>query len=67
MRGDLDPGVRPRDARRAVILHGHHRLDPIGAPVADQVDTAIIMDQPSLAKYQQQVRPAGILLSIARW
>lgn len=36
--------------------------DPIGAPVADQVNSAIIMDQPSLAKYQQQVRPGGKLI-----
>lgn len=36
--------------------------DPIGAPVVDQVDTAIIMDQPSLAKYQQRVRPSGLII-----
>ncbi|HEX2950564.1 MAG TPA: 2-oxoacid:acceptor oxidoreductase family protein [Armatimonadota bacterium] len=36
--------------------------DPIGAPVVDQVDTAIIMDRPSLSKYQYRVRKSGIII-----
>jgi len=35
---------------------------PIGAPVVAQADTVIIMDRPSLAKYQSQVRPGGTIL-----
>ena len=35
---------------------------PIGAPVLSQADTAIIMDHPSLKKYQAFVRPTGALL-----
>lgn len=35
---------------------------PIGAPVVSRVDTAVIMDNPSLAKYQGQVRERGALL-----
>jgi len=35
---------------------------PIGAPVVSAVDTAVIMDRPSLGKYQAQVRPDGILI-----
>jgi 2-oxoglutarate ferredoxin oxidoreductase subunit gamma len=36
--------------------------DPIGSPVVAAADTAIIMNQFSLAKYQRQVRPGGTLL-----
>jgi len=36
--------------------------EPIGAPVVAQADTAIIMDNPSLAKYQLQVRPGGSII-----
>jgi 2-oxoglutarate ferredoxin oxidoreductase subunit gamma len=36
--------------------------EPVGAPVVAAVDTAIIMDQPSLPKYQHRVRPDGVLL-----
>jgi 2-oxoglutarate ferredoxin oxidoreductase subunit gamma len=36
--------------------------DPIGSPVVDQVDTAIIMDRVSLLKYQQRVRAGGMIL-----
>lgn len=34
----------------------------IGSPVVAQANTAIIMDQLSLPKYQKQVRPTGTLL-----
>jgi 2-oxoglutarate ferredoxin oxidoreductase subunit gamma len=36
--------------------------DPIGSPVVATADTAIIMNQFSLPKYQGQVRPDGALL-----
>jgi len=36
--------------------------EAIGAPVVAQADTAIIMDSPSLAKYQRQVRPGGSII-----
>ncbi|HEY3377740.1 MAG TPA: 2-oxoacid:acceptor oxidoreductase family protein [Armatimonadota bacterium] len=36
--------------------------EPIGAPVIALADTAIIMDQPSLDKYQQRVRPGGRII-----
>jgi 2-oxoglutarate ferredoxin oxidoreductase subunit gamma len=35
---------------------------PIGAPVVSEADTAIIMDRPSLAKYQGIVRAGGTIL-----
>jgi 2-oxoglutarate ferredoxin oxidoreductase subunit gamma len=35
---------------------------PIGSPVVSLADTAIIMDQPSLAKYQHGLRPHGRVL-----
>jgi len=34
----------------------------IGSPVISHVDTAIFMDQPSVLKYQAQVRPGGNIL-----
>ncbi|MHB9130740.1 MAG: 2-oxoacid:acceptor oxidoreductase family protein [Armatimonadota bacterium] len=36
--------------------------DPIGSPVVAQADTAIIMDRPSLPKYQSVVRVTGAIL-----
>jgi len=36
--------------------------EPIGSPIIVQADTAIIMDRPSLAKYQSRVRPGGRIL-----
>lgn len=35
---------------------------PVGSPVVALADTGIIMDRPSLAKYQHMVRPGGHLL-----
>lgn len=35
---------------------------PIGSPVVAHADTAIIMDQPSVAKYQQRLRPTGRII-----
>jgi 2-oxoglutarate ferredoxin oxidoreductase subunit gamma len=52
------PEMRGGPAFCTVIISAQ----PIGAPVVAQADTAIIMDQPSLAKYQGQVRPDGAIL-----
>jgi len=52
------PEMRGGPAFCTVIIS----TEPIGAPVVAQADTAIIMDQPSLAKYQQQVRPGGSII-----
>jgi len=52
------PEMRGGPAFCTVILS----TAPIGAPVVAQADTAIIMDRPSLVKYQGQVRETGTLL-----
>jgi len=52
------PEMRGGPAFCTVILS----REPIGAPVVAQADTAIIMDRPSLAKYQSQLREDGTLL-----
>jgi len=36
--------------------------EPIGSPVVSAADTAIIMDRPSLPKYQGRVRASGAIL-----
>lgn len=35
---------------------------PIGAPVVHQVDSAIFLDRPSVAKHQHRIRPTGLAL-----
>jgi len=52
------PEMRGGPAFCTIIISSH----PIGAPILSQADTAIIMDQPSLHKYQAQVRPTGAML-----
>lgn len=52
------PEMRGGPSFCTVIIASH----PIGAPVVDQVDTAIILDQPSLAKYQHRVRRTGRMI-----
>ena len=52
------PEMRGGPAFCTVILS----TQPIGSPVVAQADTAIIMDAPSLAKYQGQVREGGTIL-----
>ncbi|MHB0935128.1 MAG: 2-oxoacid:acceptor oxidoreductase family protein [Armatimonadota bacterium] len=52
------PEMRGGPAFCTVIISA----EPIGAPVVAQADTAIIMDQPSLAKYQPLVREGGSIL-----
>lgn len=52
------PEMRGGPAFCTVILSS----EPIGSPVVAGADTAIIMNQLSLAKYQGQVRPGGALL-----
>ena len=52
------PEMRGGPAFCTVVISG----EPIGAPVVARADTAIIMDRPSLGKYQQQVREDGALL-----
>lgn len=52
------PEMRGGPAFCTVIIS----TEPIGAPVVAQADTAIIMDQPSLAKYQPMVREGGVII-----
>ncbi len=52
------PEMRGGPAFCTVILSA----TPIGSPVVAAADTAIIMDRPSLPKYQGQVRASGVLL-----
>ena len=52
------PEMRGGPAFCTVIISS----EAIGSPLVAHPDTAIIMDQPSLPKYQGQVRPGGILL-----
>lgn len=52
------PEMRGGPAFCTVIISSER----IGSPVISHVDTAMIMDLPSLPKYQTQVRAEGILL-----
>lgn len=52
------PEMRGGPAFCTVIISSER----IGSPVISHVDTAIIMDQPSLQKYQALVRPGGRIL-----
>jgi 2-oxoglutarate ferredoxin oxidoreductase subunit gamma len=36
--------------------------EPIGSPVVDQADAAIVMNPPSLQRHGQSVRPGGLLI-----
>lgn len=52
------PEMRGGPANCAVIISS----TPIGSPVVSRVNAAIIMDRPSVLKFQGQVRPDGLLL-----
>jgi len=52
------PEMRGGPAFCTVIISSER----IGSPVVSSVDTAIFMDQPSLLKYQSEVRPDGAIL-----
>ena len=52
------PEMRGGPAFCTVIISSER----IGSPVISHVDTAIVMDQPSLQKYQALVRPGGFML-----
>ena len=36
--------------------------DPISSPIISQYDTAIILNQPSLDKFEQMVKPGGTII-----
>jgi 2-oxoglutarate ferredoxin oxidoreductase subunit gamma len=36
--------------------------DPVSSPVVTQYDTAVILNQPSLEKFESRVKPGGLLL-----
>ncbi len=36
--------------------------EPISSPILSQYDTAVLLNQPSLAKFEQAIKPGGILL-----
>lgn len=52
------PEMRGGPSYGALIISS----DPIGSPVSSLVDTAVIMDNPSLPKHQARVRPTGRML-----
>jgi 2-oxoglutarate ferredoxin oxidoreductase subunit gamma len=52
------PEMRGGTANCNVVLSG----DPVGSPVVDQADTLIVMNAPSLDKFEEHVRPGGIVL-----
>lgn len=52
------PEMRGGPAFCAIIVSS----DPIGSPAVTRVNAALIMDQPSLSKYQGQVQPGGLVL-----
>jgi len=52
------PEMRGGPANCNVILSA----DPIGAPVFAQADAALILDQPSLPKFERAIKPEGLLL-----
>ena len=36
--------------------------EPIGSPVVSQADAVLILDDPSLAKFEPKARPGGLLI-----
>ena len=56
----MDAGLRPRAARRhvTVILSD----TPISSPVLDTYDTAVVLNQQSLDKFESKVKPGGLLI-----
>lgn len=52
------PEMRGGPAHCTVIL-SH---DPVGSPVVSQADAALILDEPSLGKFEGRLRPGGLLL-----
>lgn len=52
------PEQRGGTANVTVILSDN----PISSPIVNEYDVAIILNQPSLAKFESQVKPGGILI-----
>ena len=52
------PEMRGGTANCTVIISD----DPIGAPLVNQPDVAIVLNQPSFEKYESQVKPGGVLV-----
>ena len=52
------PGQRGGTANVTVIVSDER----ISSPILSQYDTAIILNQPSLAKFENKVKPGGILI-----
>ena len=52
------PEMRGGTANCIVVISD----DEIGSPVSEQYDTVVVMNQPSLEKFQSKVRPGGTLL-----
>lgn len=52
------PEQRGGTANVTVILSDK----PISSPIVNEYDVAIILNQPSLAKFESQVKPGGILI-----
>ncbi|MDR1893484.1 MAG: 2-oxoacid:acceptor oxidoreductase family protein [Spirochaetales bacterium] len=52
------PEMRGGTANCNVVLSD----DPVGSPVVSQADTLIVMNGPSLDKFENHVRPGGIII-----
>lgn len=52
------PEMRGGAAHCTVIVS----RDPIGSPIVSQADAALVLDQPSLAKFEGKIRPGGLLI-----
>jgi len=52
------PEMRGGSSHCTVIISS----EPVGSPVVAQPDSALILDAPSLGKFEGQVRPGGLLV-----
>lgn len=52
------PEMRGGTANVTVMISDH----PISSPIAHQYDTAIILNQQSMDKFEQMVKPGGVLI-----
>lgn len=52
------PEMRGGTASCTVIVAG----EPIGSPVVDRADAVVVLNPPSLAKFEQAVAPGGLLV-----
>ena len=53
---DMDAGLRSRAARRHSQRHRNPQRHPISSPVLDTYDTAVVLNQQSLDKFESKVK-----------